>query len=308
MSLKLSKLVKRYPWLARSSKDIADYIPPEYYDRLLKKYIFDELTDLEHFKKYLEDNFDSGKSTLKVLELGFGSGRATSIFFETIKKYAYLDLVDLSHDMHVFTRNRFPDKKNLRFREKDTLNYLEETQMKYDLVFSLWSFSHSVHQHMIFEDFAEASRYTERVIKKFIENNIKKGGRVFIMHFDTLSDEQKILVNQWRRVFPIFKVNQQSPSKRLLDRTLADLKDKGVINFQLKHYKGKDIEYKSIDEALEIFMNFHMETYFNRNKNVELIIKELTKEFSRHKKNGRVYISPGCFIYEIQRMASPSQS
>ncbi len=308
MNLNSLKLIKKYLWLARSSKDVADYIPPEYYDRLLKKYIFNGLTDLEHFKKYLKDNFASGTSNLKVLELGFGSGKATSIFFETIKKYAYLDLIDLSHDMHVFTKKRFANKKHLRFKEQDTIAYLENTRAEYDLVFSLWSFSHSVHQHMIFEDYAKASRRTEKAVKKLIKENMKKGGRIFIIHFDTQSDEQKILVNQWRKVFPIFKIDQQSPSKELLDRTFGVLKSKDIIDFKVTHYKGKVIEYKSINEALEIFMNFHMETYFNRNKNVDLIIKELIKEFSRYKKNGKVYISPGCFIYEIYKLDGSSQS
>ncbi len=32
-----NNLIKKYPWIARSSDDIADYIPPEYYNKLLKK-------------------------------------------------------------------------------------------------------------------------------------------------------------------------------------------------------------------------------------------------------------------------------
>jgi len=304
MNSNFAAFVKKYPWLTKSSEDIADYIPPEYYDRLLKKYIFDGLIDLEYFQKYLEANFGSGRNDLKVLELGSGSGRATNTFFETIKKYEYLDLVDLSHNMHVFTEKRFSSKKNLRFLESDTIKYFKETTTKYDLVFSLWSFSHSVHQHLIFGDFIKASRHTERTIKKFVEGNVRERGKMFIIHYDTLSDEQRIKmrVTQWRKAFPIFEVNQQSPSKQLLDRTLSDLKDQGVIDFQLTHYKGEAIEYKSIDEALEIFMNFHMETYFNKDKDVGQIIKELETELLRYKKNDKVFISPGCFIYNIQRL------
>ncbi len=203
--------------------------------------------------------------------------------------------------MHDYAKKRFNNKTNLKFFEIDTINFLEKTKSKYDLIFSLWSFSHSVHQHMIYEGKQKSSKYIAKTIKKFLLQNINKGGKMYLIHFDTQSEEQCILVNQWKKVFPIFKSNQQSPSKKLLDKIFIDFKDKKIIDLNIKHYTGEKIKYESFEEALEIFMNFHMETYFNKNKKVESIIQELKKEFKKYKKGNKVYISPGCFIYEIAK-------
>ena len=50
---KILKLYNKYPWL-KITTTVEDYIAPEYYDRLLKDYIFSGKTDSQLFKEYLE--------------------------------------------------------------------------------------------------------------------------------------------------------------------------------------------------------------------------------------------------------------
>jgi hypothetical protein len=116
-----------------------------------------------------------------------------------------------------------------------------------------------------------------------------------------MSDEQKILMEQWRKVFPIYnKTSVQSPSKLLIDKTLIGLEKSGVIELEILHYKGEEIIYSTIDEALEIFLNFHMESYFNEHELLPIIIEELEDYFKKFMdEEGAIRIKPGCFIYKV---------
>ena len=54
---------------------VEDYIAPAYYNKILKEYIFNGMTDLKIFRNYLGYRFFEN-----VLELGAGSGRSTDVF------------------------------------------------------------------------------------------------------------------------------------------------------------------------------------------------------------------------------------
>ncbi|HLD03692.1 MAG TPA: class I SAM-dependent methyltransferase [Candidatus Dojkabacteria bacterium] len=301
----LENLIKKYPWLKIYSFEIENYIAPDYYNKLLKDYTFSGKDDLWYFRKFLKTNFKDNKknSTFSTLELGCGSGRSTQIFFEKFKKYDFFDLVDLSPDMVNSTKNKFINKKSLSFFNEDSLNYLINCKKKYDLIFSLWSYSHSVHQHMVEQGKETTILLLESLWKKIINENLKSGGKVFIIHFDTLSDEMRILTKHWAKFFKVFKdLNQQSLSKRYTDLSLIRLTDYYPVEVKISHLKGDPIEYDSLSEALEIFMNFHMETEYSRHKNLDKIIGEMVSDFSKYKKNGKYFISPGCFIYEVTKL------
>ncbi len=50
---------------------------------------------------------------------------------------------------------------------------------------------------------------------------MRSGASFFLIHFDSLSEEQKILMRQYRKFFPLFKSKiKQSPSKLILDEVL----------------------------------------------------------------------------------------
>lgn len=297
----MDKLLDMYHWL-RITTTIEDYVEPSYYDNLLKPYIFAGKSDLDIFKDFLKQDFKRSNTQPKVLELGCGNGRVTKVFLNTIQKYN-LDLVDLSSRMMKASKSNFKTYKNIKYFVSDSINYLEKNNKVYDLIFSLWSFSHSVHQILNKYGIEKGNKKIKKTIIKTVQKNMKKGSQIFIIHFDSLSDEQRILIRQWRHVFPIFKRNSiQSPSKLIIDESLNELFEMGLIKYSLKHYIGKPIIYDSIDKALEIFMNFHMESFFNKSVQCPQIINELTAYFQKFKrKNGKIYIKPGCYIYRIKK-------
>lgn len=298
------KLIKKYPWLKYYSENVSDYIHPDYYDNLLKDYIFEGLTDLEHFRNCLNVISKNGKLN-NILELGCGSGRATKVLISSIEDFGSLELIDLSPDMISHSKRRFSSDNRVSLFTEDSIEFLERTNIKYDFVFSLWSFSHSLHSHLEKSGIKEGSLYIGNVLIEFLKKKLNKGARFFIIHFDSLSDEQRIVKRQEAKTSIVYedKLNKQSYSKEIIDDVLRKLSKEKEIEFRCTHYKGREIVYESIDKALEVFMNFHMETYFNRDDNVENVIEEIKEDFKPHTKdNGEVHISPGCFIYEIHRI------
>ncbi len=294
------QIIKKYPWLKYYSKNVSDYIPPEYYNDLLKDYVFDNLTDLEYFKKYLSKNIKNNKFP-KILELGCGSGRATKILLNTIKKFKSLDLIDLSPFMISFSKKKFSNK-NINFFLEDSIRFLEKTKNKYDFVFSLWSLSHSLHSHLEKKGIKKGSTYIKKVLNRFIKEKLNKDAKIFIIHFDSLSDEQKIVKKQEAKTSIVYKnkINKQSYSKEIIDDVLQKLFREGKIKFKCTHHVGKEIKYESMSKALEIFMNFHMETYLSRRDDIEDIINEIKDDLKPYvKDNGEIRVSPACFIYEI---------
>ncbi len=183
--MKINELAKQYPWLSRVNT-VEDYIPPEYYQHLLKPYTFRGVSDLSLFKEFLYD-----KEPSKVLELGCGSGRASSIAVSTIPIADYT-FSDLSKRMLEAAKQHLPAKSS--FIVSDAIEYMKNTEDIYDLVYTLWSFSHSIHQHAHRLGIEKAEKYISSIIKKFVRKNIAKNGSFFLMHFDSLSQEQSILM------------------------------------------------------------------------------------------------------------------
>ncbi len=294
-------LYERYPWL-KITTTIEDYIEPCYYDRLLKEYVFSGKTDLQLFDEFLSSMTNNNYNAINALELGCGSGRATEVFLNKFKDgKVRLRLVDLSIRMLEFCRKRF---KKTSFVKSDSVEFLSKTNDKYDVIFSLWSFSHSVHQILINQGVTSGGRYVRDTIKKVIINNMIKGSRLFIIHFDSTSEEQEILMSQWKKVFTLYNnIEIQSPSKLLLDEIFEELRKECLINLTLSHHEGEDIDYSSLDEALEIFLNFHMESYFNESPLLPIVVGELTEYFKNFMDNeGVIRIKPGCFTYNIEKI------
>lgn len=290
--MKTNELVEQYPWLAKVNT-VVDYLPPEYYQHLLKPYTFGGVSDLSLLEKFLYN-----KNFSKVLELGCGSGRASGTVVSTIPTADYT-FSDLSKRMLEAARQYLP--KNSSFIVSDAVEYMENTKDMYDLVYTLWSFSHSTHQHIHRLGIEKAGDYISFVIKKFIRENIVKDGSLFLIHFDSLSQEQSILMRQWKRVFTAFaNIKEQSPSKQIIDKTLLELDTKGEITLSINHLKGGAIHYKSEDEVLETFMNFHLETYFNNLPLTESVIDDIKGQISKYRnEDGSYDITPGCYVYSF---------
>lgn len=235
---------------------------------------------------------------LKVLESGCGSGRASDTVVSETSNANYT-FSDLSERMLEAAKQHLPE--NSSFIVSDAVEYMENTENVYDLVYTLWSFSHSTHQHIHRLGIEKAEDYISSVIKKFIRQNIAKKGSFFLIHFDSLSHEQRILMRQWKRVFPAFtNIDEQSPSKQIIDKILLELDTKGEITLSINHLQGDAIHYKSEDEALETFMNFHLETYFSNSPFAESVIGDIRGQISKYRNDDGSYdIAPGCYVYSF---------
>lgn len=293
----MNDLFERYSWL-KITTTVEEYVDASYYNKILKDYIFNNKSDLEYFDNWLSNLETTGK---KVLELGCGSGRVTDVLLNKNINYSKLILLDLSNQMLDFCKQKYKDK-DIEYVKSDSIKYLDLAEEKFDIVYTLWSFSHSVHQ--IFHELGlkEGKVYIKKVLSNFFRRKMSKNGQFFLIHFDSMSDEQKILMKQWHKVYKTFSnIEEQSPSLKVIEEVFNELQEDGIIQFQEQHYIGKEIVYKNINEALEIFMNFHMESYFNESNDVEKIINELKNYFQLFtNEDGTISIKPGCFIFEVK--------
>jgi len=112
------------------------------------------------------------------------------------------------------------------------------------------------------------------------------------------------MMQLWKKVFPIFKDTRiQSPSKRILDEIFEEMDCEKIISLNKTHLIGEKIIYKSIDETLEIFLNFHAESFFNERKDIDKIIQLLKRYFLKfQRKDGKIAIQPGCFVYTLTKL------
>lgn len=287
----------KYPWLSITILREA-YLQPDYYGRILKEYIFAGKRDVEFLKERAEKVFKEAK----VLELGPGNGRATEVALNSLSQPKQFTLVDLSSQMLEYCKRKFADKDFFDYITSDAVDFLASTQGAYDFVFSLWSFSHSVHQNLQDLGIEKGGQKVREAINKFLTKNLQPGGSFFLIHFDSLSPEQRISIKQRKRAYPIFTDNEkESPSKLLIDDVLNNLKSQGLIEFVVTHYDGKPIEFASLDEALEYYTNFHMECHFNNSPEINEIMAELSADIEKCRdEDGVIRIMPGCFMYDIK--------
>lgn len=295
MNKKDYKLKQEYNWLNKKNT-VEEYLQPDYYKNLLKVYSFNGKTDLEILK-----DFSKKIAPNNILELGCGSGRASKVIVRMFPNAKYVFL-DLSKRMLSFARKEIKSNDS-RFVTSDTLEYMRKTDDVYDFVYTLWSFSHSTHQHLHRLGKKNGKEYLSNTLKKFIQDNMSSGGSFFLIHFDSMSEEQSVLMRQWKRVFKIFSnIKTQSPSKRIIDEVLLKLDYDGIIDLSIAHLKGDQIKYKNIDNLLETFMNFHLETYFNKTKLAKEVIDDIQKQVSRFKnEKGNYLIRPGCYVYTFTK-------
>jgi SAM-dependent methyltransferase len=273
--------------------DQAEYLDPKYYHSILKEYKFGNVSDLELFKKHL-----SHKNYNNVLELGCGAGRGTDAFFDKFS-CAKLTLLDQSNQMLEYVSKK-KYESDVKYERNDHLIFLSTTAQKYDLVYSLWSFSHSIHQVLAKLGLSNGLEKVEQILKKFVSHNLLSNGEMYIMHFDSQSEEQQILIPQWERNYSMFSKKGQSPSKELLDKVIIELDAENIITYEMSHFEGDPIQYKNIDELLEIFLNLHLEGQFNTTDLFEDVVADITARAKKYLLSDGTYsIRPGVYIYKI---------
>lgn len=116
-------------------------------------------------------------------------------------------------------------------------------------------------------------------------------------------EKKKILMRQWQRVYPTFSdISKQSPSKIILDDIFHELDNENKLILTEKHYVGDPIVYENEELLLEIFLNFHLETYFNQLDLLPIVINDIKEQIKQYKNlDGTFTIKTGCYIYEIEK-------
>jgi len=288
----------------QATTQVEDYIPADYYDRLLKEYVFGGTADLTLFDNFLSKGLLPGREKFRrALELGCGTGRSASVLVNN-HAFEHADLVDLSSQMMVGAQERFMQDPRVTFHQSDSLAFLNSALPPYDVAFSLWSFSHSVHQMLLRDGLDVGRKNVKRAIDRLFIELLEPGGKFFLIHFDSCSEEQCILMKQWKKIWPIIEsLDEQSPSKQVIDAALQDLKHRGIIEYSSAHLIGDPIEYDNINEAMEVFFNFHLECALNDTPHLPQAVSEMQAYMNAHTTaRGTVQLKPGCFVYECKRL------
>lgn len=285
-----------------------EYLAPQYYDTLLKRYAarYNNEEDLDLLSTFIKER----PKNKNVLELGCGSGRGTQVIAQDAK-YEVLTLTDLSKQMleyvklsHAFDRSTCVNV--------DHFTYLQETTKNYDLVVSLWSLAHSMFPWFQMHG-VQSFSIVESIITKFISTNLNSEGRIFIIQTDGASEEQSLIKRSWflgddskQQLETQYYKDLQSPSIWILSKVFENLIKQNVLNpiqTNINRVPGAEIEYTSVDEALEIFMNFHLEGEFNESDRFDAVYAFLKNEFEKiQTQKGKLAIGTGFWMYRAQKL------
>jgi len=288
-----------------------EYLSPKYYNKILKKYSTNDNTreDVD----ILADFVRSCPGNANILELGCGSGRATQIIAK-FAKYKKFVVTDLSKQMLNFVKKKQIAKIS-NYKNIDHIQFLLKTKERFDIVVSLWSLAHSIFPW--YKQYGvSAFNLIESAFTKFFIKNLNKNGRVFIIQTDGAGEEQILVKKSWFLGNKLLQKNNnleteyykdfQSPAIRILNSVFNKLVNLGVLDKdQTKSVRisGNEIEYESVDEALEIFMNFHLEGNFNGTECFDVVFNFLKNEFEKiiTTKN-KLAIGTGFWVYKAKKI------
>ncbi len=292
------ELRERFPWLGYKYRG-KTYLRPEYYLSLLKPYVFGGRSDLELFRDFLVT--DQRVHPLRVMEIGAGPGRATKTLVVGPKIEGLL-LIEQSSEMIKAAKSNLDSHLPIQYVVADAIDYLATTHECFDLTFSLWSLSHAIHQRIAALGVSVGSKSVADSVERFLLECMSPGARLFIIHFDPFSPEQRIALRQRSRAFPWLQPGQPSPSQFILESVFAKLRRRQKANCRVKHLVSSPIVYATLAEALEVFMNFHMEGYFNYSVWLPEVLEELTADLLAFKRpDGSIGVESGCFVYNLER-------
>lgn len=293
-----------HPWLAVQTT-VENYVEPQYYERLLRPYFFscedgEVMDDIELLRTHTLRELKR-RPIRDVLELGIGTGRVADAMLESVAPRSYY-AVDLSHRMIMSCQEKYRGDEQVHLSEGDAISYLLDCDRSFDMACCMWSFSHAVHQNIL--NRADGSERVELAIRRLLTELLRPQGTFFLIHVDTCSPEQAILVRQWNRVTHVFDEGHQSPSKQHVDATLARLSEEGQVSVVSQRLTGEEILYSSVEEAMEIFLNFHLESHFNDRPDLPEVYLDVEQHLRQHlREDGTVAVAPGCFVYEVARTA-----
>lgn len=280
-------------WLGRVTAS-EEYMDPEYYLTILRPYVFDGLKDTEIFRAFLDRLAERPNSAL---EVGPGPGRATTCLLETFPGIRYTG-IDLSHAMLAYCQKRFASYADMDWVRSDALEFASTAHGEWDLVFSLWSFSHAVHQSIARTG---NEREAREAVLTWFQERIAPGGSFFLLHFDSTSEEQQISLRQRRRRWGFLVPGEESPSERIITACFEDLQSRGWST-SIAHLRGTPLQFTTLDDAVEYYMNLHMEGWFNEGPERDAVISSLESDLRRlANPDGVIQIAPGSVVFTATR-------
>lgn len=293
-------------WLTKRP-DIFD--DPSYYLRLLPPYSFEGETDESLLENWLRNQTNKRNKFKVAIDLGCGTGRGTIILAKYAKKVI---AVDINQRMLNFAKTVLKEYRNVELIKDEMFNFISRMVItnfikKVDLLLFFWSIFYPLNFEFveISPNFEIKLKEPRKALKSCYEKlktlffNIEKGCKVVIFHYRTDTDEQKIAHKYWKRLFP-FPFGTPSPSRYVLKKFLKENSD--ILQYKWSEVDGKVI-FDNLDNALEVFMNFHFHGIFNRRLSIaRRMIQELAEDLRPFQKNGHYVLSCGCSIIEVTRL------
>ena len=290
-------LGNNYQWLKLKWMD-GEYVPPDYYDEILPLYDFDGAPDWACMERFIADQSPHASHCL---ELGPGTGRGTQVVARYAKR---ITAVELSSAMCNALRQRFAGQR-VEVVNEEMITFMRNLPAEpvYDLVVSLWALPHGVHHPILKEGFERGAAIAREGLDRLLAATTP-GGKMGLLHFDARSDEQMLVMPMWEKVFAWAEVRagDMSPSERVMRQWCADHEGAGTITYKFERHAGDPITFPSVESALEVMMNLHMEMYFNQHPLHETVIRELGAGLqSRAVSDGSVTVKPAAYFIEVTK-------
>lgn len=246
----------------------------EYYSSLLPEYNWQGLSDTEYLDLFLSERL--AKKMKHTLELGAGSGRGTKIVLKHSDKVtaveinrAMLDSFECS-DENVFCVN------------EDMNFFVKEQSLKlYDLIFSFWG------------------PYLIRESAEVLITDVSSGARGVFFHAHRGGLEQRIV----RETLHKFKDRRYDPDKKTSNeedafREVLEKHGKsGRIDYCVNEVLG-EARFRSLDFALESFLNFHLGGVFEKRVYLE-VARFLENRLKTCLKNQEIHVPSGVKIFSF---------
>jgi len=275
MSLGLSyKMIKKILWENRNC-----YEDGNYYCSLLPRYSWKNLSDLEYLNSYLTSNLKDKKNNS--LEFAAGTGRATKV----LQTYSSnITVVEINQFMLRSFELRRNDK--IVIFNDDMNNFIKNNLLrKYNLIFSFWG------------------PYPDRGANEILLEKLSSGTKGIFFHADRDKFEQKLI----RKVLNRYKDKKYNPDKSTSEKEdnfiqkLEEYKKSNIIDFSIEEVKGQ-ARFKSLDSAIETFLNFHLANLFDQDTYFK--VYDFLENTLRDNMNnsGEVSIDSGMKIFSLIKL------
>jgi hypothetical protein len=244
-----------------------------YYQALLPQYVWQGQEDAAHLDVYLSQNLK--KKANRALEFGAGTGRGTNI----LKKYCRaITAIEINKAMSSY----FTDSNITLFNE-DLNTFIKNRPLGiYDLIFSFWG------------------PYLCEQSTDLLINKINSGTRGIFFHAHRGTIEQKLI----RRTLQKFKNPSYNPETNTsinednFKRKLDEFEKSKQLEFTVKEVLGS-AQFRSIDSAMESFLNFHLGGVFEQGAYFE-VSKFLEPLLREHQlASGEISMGAGIKIFDL---------